>query len=133
MLQKEAWATLGFTLLGAWLSYIAGSAIIAWICGFAGIVILIVLLSRQQEEKHKSFIPTRKEIYETAEAKSRSMIADIDLERKQRQKRIEGYVDFFGQDLTKKINEAKERGLVFNRPQYIEHPKAQEGENQQEY
>ena len=50
----------------------------------------------------------------------------------QREQRIEGYVDFLEQDLNSKIIEAKKRGAVFNRTGYLEHPKATEGESQQE-
>ena len=54
MLRKEAWLTLAFTLIAVWVSYVAGSGVAAWGCGFLGIVILAVLLAQSGEKEEPS-------------------------------------------------------------------------------
>ena len=89
MFGKTEWITLGFTLVGVWLAYIAGNGVAAWGCGFAGIVILLVMLSGRQEEQQGTSIPTVKEIHETAEILARRRKAELDLETTQRENAVQ--------------------------------------------
>jgi hypothetical protein len=89
MLRKEAWLSLGFTLAAVWVAHVAVSDTAAWCCGFAGIVIVIVILVGQEEEPQKAFTPTAKEIHETAAALARRQKAELDLETMRREQATE--------------------------------------------
>jgi hypothetical protein len=51
MFGRNEWIAVGLTLVGIWIAHLAGSDVGAWICGFAGLVILVVLFSKGAENE----------------------------------------------------------------------------------
>jgi hypothetical protein len=135
MSRYEIYGGLGIGFVGGALLVLLPGA--GWGLAFLFIGLLLiahVVLGKKREQGAMavSLTPSAKELHEEMEAKARSQKALIDLASAQREQRIEGFVDFLEQDFNSKVIEAKKRGAVFNRTGYLEHPKATEGESQQE-